>query len=203
MQVVQVDYPSRAAHEEQRTGFECDRGFVDHGASGKLARRPELDAALGYARAGDVLVITKLDRLGRSVRNLVELAADLERRGIGLQVLSQGIDTTTPSGRLLFHMLAAIAEFERDLLVERTQEGLAAARARGRKGGRPSVLTPNKVATARQLIDAGELSITQIAEVVGCSRATVYRHPDLARVQVRTADPADTSAATDTSVGAR
>ena len=82
-----------------------------------------------------------------------------------------------------------IAEFERDLLVERTQEGLAAARARGRKGGRPSVLTPNKVATARRLIDAGELSITQIAEVLGCSRATLYRHPDLAPVLARTATP--------------
>ncbi|MCU1670871.1 MAG: site-specific recombinase, invertase Pin, partial [Blastococcus sp.] len=114
----------------------CERVFFDHGVSGKLARRPELDACLDYLRPGDTLVITKLDRLGRSVKNLVDQVLDLGTRNVDLVVISQGIDTTTPAGKLIFHVLAAIAEFERDLILERTLEGLAAARARGRKGGR-------------------------------------------------------------------
>jgi len=112
----------------------CDKTFTEH-ASGTLARRPALDEVLSYLRAGDTLVVTKLDRLGRSVRNLKQIADDLQARQVGLRAVSQGIDTTTPGGRLFFHMLAAIAEFEHDLIVERTHDGLAAARARGRKGG--------------------------------------------------------------------
>jgi len=156
------------------TAAGCDRTFTEI-ASGKLARRPQLDAALDYARPGDVLVVTKLDRLGRSVAHLVELAADLGRRGLDLRVLHQGIDTTTPGGRLTFHILASIAEFERDLISERTREGLAAARARGRKGGRRPVLSAAKVEHARKLRDGGEHTKTQIADLVGCSRATLYR----------------------------
>lgn len=112
----------------------CEKVFVEH-ASGVLAKRPALDDALEYLRSGDTLVVTKFDRLGRSVRNLKEVVETLQQRGIGLKAPPQGIDTTTPGGRLFFHMLAAIAEFEHDLIVERTQDGLAAARARGRKGG--------------------------------------------------------------------
>ncbi len=112
----------------------CDKTFTEH-ASGTLARRPALDEALSYLRAGDTLVVTKLDRLGRSVRNLKQIADDLQARQVGLRAVSQGIDTTTPGGRLFFHMLAAIAEFEHDLIVERTHDGLAAARARGRRAG--------------------------------------------------------------------
>ncbi len=152
----------------------CERVFSDT-ASGKLARRPQLDALLEYARAGDVVVITKLDRLGRSVAHLVELGALLQSRGIDLRVLHQGIDTTTPGGRLTFHILASIAEFERDLISERTRDGLAAARARGRKGGRRPALSPAKVAHARKLRDAGEHTMSEIADLVGCSRATLYR----------------------------
>lgn len=155
----------------------CERIFTDV-ASGKLARRPQLDALLDYARPGDVLTITKLDRLGRSVAHLVELAGVLAGLGVDLRVLHQGIDTTTPGGRLTFHILASIAEFERDLISERTNDGLAAARARGRKGGRPPALSPAKLAHARQLRDAGEHTMTQIAELVGCSRATLYRALD-------------------------
>lgn len=152
----------------------CERIFVDK-ASGKLARRPELDKALEYLRRGDVLVITKLDRLGRSVRNLVELVDVLRERGIDLRVLHQGIDTTTPGGMLVFHIMGAIAEFERALLSERTKDGLASALARGRKGGRKHKLTPEQVAEARGWIDRGEKTVTAVAALFNVSRQTVYR----------------------------
>jgi DNA invertase Pin-like site-specific DNA recombinase len=156
------------------TAAGCERIFTDR-TSGKLARRPELDKMLDYARPGDVIVITKLDRLGRSVRHLLDLAALLDSRGINLRVLNLGIDTSTPSGKLTFVILGGVAEFERDLISERTNEGLAAARARGRKGGRRPVLSEAKVAHARKLRDGGDHTMAQIAELVGCSRATLYR----------------------------
>jgi DNA invertase Pin-like site-specific DNA recombinase len=169
---------TRDQHPEAQTdalkAAGCDKFFTDK-ASGKLARRPELDAALAYLRTGDVLVITKLDRLGRSVRNLIDLADALQSRGIGLRVLHQGIDTTTPAGRMFFHVLAALAEFETALLSERTLDGLEAARARGRKGGRKPKLTPAKLATARQLYDAKAHTVAEIAEIVGVARSTLYR----------------------------
>ncbi len=153
----------------------CERVFVDH-ASATLAKRPALEEVLGYLRAGDTLVITKLDRLGRSVRNLKQIADDLQSRHVGLRALSQGIDTTTPSGRLFFHMLAAIAEFEHDLIVERTVDGLAAARARGRNGGPKFKMTPTRIAQARAMYDAGQHTVQQIADTFGVSRPTIYRH---------------------------
>jgi len=121
-------------------------------------------------------VITKLDRLGRSVRNLKTLADELQAREVGLRALSQGIDTTTPGGRLFFHMLAAIAEFEHDLIVERTHDGLAAARARGRKGGPKFKMTPNRAQQARAMYDAGQHTVQEIADTFGVSRPTIYRH---------------------------
>jgi DNA invertase Pin-like site-specific DNA recombinase len=153
----------------------CEKVFVEH-ASGVLAKRPALDDALEYLRSGDTLVVTKLDRLGRSVRNLKEVVESLQQRGIGLKALSQGIDTTTPGGRLLFHMLAAIAEFEHDLIVERTQDGLAAARARGRKGGGRFKMTATKARQARAMYDEKSYTVQQIAETFGVSRGTIYRH---------------------------
>lgn len=152
----------------------CERVFTDK-ASGKLARRPELDKALEFLRSGDTLVITKLDRLGRSVRNLVDLSLDLSARGVGLRVLHQGIDTSTPGGRLFFHIVASIAEFERDLISERTRDGLEAARARGRQGGRRPKMTDTKLATAREMYDSKRYTVAQIAETLGVSRATLYR----------------------------
>lgn len=168
------------AQTDVLTAAGCERIFTDK-ASGKLAKRPELDKALEYLRAGDTLVITKLDRLGRSVRNLIELSILLDQRGVGLRVLHQGIDTSTPGGRLFFNIVASIAEFERDLISERTRDGLDAARARGRKGGRRAVLTDTKLAVARQMYDerGGDgkrrYTVQEIADTVGCSRATLYR----------------------------
>lgn len=153
----------------------CEKVFIEH-ASGVLARRPALTDALDYLRDGDTLVVTKLDRLGRSVGNLKEIVEGLQRRGVALKALSQGIDTTTPGGRLFFHMLAAIAEFEHDLIVERTQDGLAAARARGRTGGGRFKMTPTKARQARAMYDEQTYTVAQIADTFGVSRGTIYRH---------------------------
>ncbi len=170
---------TRDQHPEAQTdalsAAGCEKVFVDH-ASGILANRTALDEALGYLRAGDTLVITKLDRLGRSVRNLKALADELQSRQVGLRALSQGIDTTTPGGRLFFHMLAAIAEFEHDLILERTVDGLAAARARGRMGGPRFKMTSTNMAQARSMYDAGQHTVQQIADTCGVSRPTIYRH---------------------------
>jgi DNA invertase Pin-like site-specific DNA recombinase len=154
----------------------CARVFVDQGVSGKLARRPQLDACLAYVRPGDVLTVTKLDRLGRSLRHLIDLSADLDRDGVGLRVLDQGIDTSTPGGRLFFHLVAAFAEFERDLISERTLDGLAAARARGRNGGRRPKLTAQQATLARRLYDERKHTVAEIGAMFGVSRQTVYRH---------------------------
>jgi DNA invertase Pin-like site-specific DNA recombinase len=152
----------------------CDRIWSEK-ASGAKDDRAELAALLDHARQGDVFVCTKLDRVARSVPHLVGLGETLRSRGIDLVVIDQGIDTSTPHGKLMFHMLAAIAEFERDLIRERTRAGLAAARARGRTGGRPVKCTPDKVAAARVLI-AGGVTITDAAKQLGLSRATLHRH---------------------------
>jgi DNA invertase Pin-like site-specific DNA recombinase len=172
--------------DSQRDALEaagCDEIYIDK-ASGKLASRPELDKALSRLRSGDTLVITRLSRAMRSLRHLLELAAELGERGVHLQVLKQGIDTTTPQGRLVFHVLGAIDEFQRELIVEGTLEGLDAARARGRSGGRPPAMSADQVKLARQLADQrgadgrGEYTITQVAKMLGVSRPTLYRAID-------------------------
>lgn len=153
----------------------CDRVFVDQ-ASGATTDRPQFGAALNYLRDGDVLCVWRLDRLGRSLKHLVQTVAELEEAGVGFRSLNESIDTTTPAGRLIFHIFAALAEFERDLIRERTLAGLTAARARGRLGGRKPSFTPKKVELARQMYDAGDTPVADIAKVLGVSRATVYRH---------------------------
>jgi DNA invertase Pin-like site-specific DNA recombinase len=135
-----------------------------------------LEETLRYLREGDTLVVTKLDRLGRSVRNLKQVSDGLQARGVALRALSQGIDTTTSGGRLFFHMLAAIAEFEHDLIVERTRDGLAAARARGRNGGPKPKMTATRVKQARAMYDAGNYTVQEIADTFGVTRPTIYRH---------------------------
>lgn len=158
----------------------CARIFTDR-ASGKSDRRPQLDKLLEVVLSGDVIVVWRLDRLGRSLRHLIGALNDLAERGVGFRSLTEGFDTTTAGGRLLFNIMGSLAEFERDLIVERTQAGLAAARARGRVGGRRSVMTPEKVKLAREMYDAHEYSVETIARTIGVSRMTVYRHLDLAR----------------------
>ncbi len=158
----------------------CDRVFVDH-ASGARADRPELARVLDHLREHDTLVVWKLDRLGRSLRHLVEVVTDLERHGVGFRSLQESIDTTTPTGRLTFHLFAALAEFERDLIRERTNAGLAAARARGRRGGRPTVVTARKLNAAKTMLAERDQdgrtahSVTAVAETIGVSRAALYR----------------------------
>ena len=154
------------------TAYGCEKIFTDT-ASGKHAARPELDKALAYLRAGDVLVITRLSRAMRSLKHLLALADELRDRGVGLVVLKQQIDTTTPQGRLVFHLLGAIDEFQRELIVEGTREGLAAARARGRTGGRKPKLDARQAATVRRMYAATgpdgkrQHTVAEIAEAVG------------------------------------
>lgn len=159
----------------------CDQVFVDK-LSGKLASRPELDKALVAVREGDHLVITKLDRLGRSLRNLMDIGDDLRQRGVQLVVLDQGIDTSTPVGQMFFHILGAIAEFEHALMTERTKQGLAAARARGRTGGQKPKLKARQIKLAQEMYDElgsdgkRKYTVQQIADEFGVSRPTIYRH---------------------------
>ena len=152
----------------------CYRVFADV-ASGALAARPELDRALDHLRTGDVLVVWRLDRLGRSLRHLIDVVTALDARGIGFRSLTEHIDTTTAGGRLVFHLFGALAEFERDLIRDRTLAGLAAAKSRGRTGGRPPVMTPTKLAAAQQMHASGQYSIATTA-ALDVSRTSVYRH---------------------------
>lgn len=151
------------------------RIFTDHGVSGRLASRPGWDECLAYLRPGDTLIVVRLDRIGRSLRNLLDVVSDLGQRGVDLIVLDQQLDTSTPSGRLVFSVLAALSEFEADLIRERTMDGLAAARARGRNGGRPAKLTPRQVEIARTLYAAGGQTVAEIGQALGAGRSTVYR----------------------------
>lgn len=158
----------------------CERVYIDK-ASGALASRPQLDKALDVLREGDHLVVTKLDRLGRSLSHLVELLTRLDERGVQLIVLDQKIDTSTAAGRTFFYMIAAIAEFERELISERTRDGLRAARSRGKVGGRPSLLSASQKDLVRSLYQQVDENgrrvhtVNHIADEVSVSRATVYR----------------------------
>ena len=153
----------------------CIKVFTDT-ASGSLANRPELDKMIDQLRPNDVVVVWRLDRLGRSLKNLIALVDDLKDKGVGFRSLGESIDTTTANGKLFFSVMGALAEFERDLVRERTMAGLAAARARGRVGGRPPVMTPEKIAVARQMYDSREHTVEAIATTLGVSRKTIYRH---------------------------
>lgn len=152
----------------------CWRVFTDH-VSGVKESRPELDRLLEQARAGDTVVVWRLDRLGRSLRHLIEVVEDLSGQGVGFRSITESIDTTTSGGRLIFHVFGALAEFERDLIRERTLAGLESARARGRMGGRPTVMTADKTTAARRMYAQQDLSVARIAEVLQVSRSSVYR----------------------------
>lgn len=155
-------------------GAGCQRIFTDEGVSGGAKKRPQLDQALATLKPSDVLIVWKLDRLGRSLSHLIELTSDLGQRGIGFRSLSEAIDTTNAQGKLLFHLLGALAEFERSLIAERTRAGLTAAKRRGAKLGRKPKLTPEQIEHAKKLIDAGE-SPSRVAKTIGVSPATLYR----------------------------
>jgi DNA invertase Pin-like site-specific DNA recombinase len=144
--------------------------------SGKLASRPRLDELLGRLEPGDQVVVTRLRRIGRNHQHLLDLSAWFDEHGVDFIVLEQGIDTTTPIGRLFFRFLAALAEFDREAIVEGTLEGLASARARGRTGGRPPKLTQLQRDQAQLLYDAGELTVEEIAGLFNVRRSTMYRH---------------------------
>ena len=152
----------------------CNRIFTDHGVSGTIASRPGLDACLDYVRPGDTLVVHSLDRLGRRTSELLRLVDDLAGRGISLRILTLGIDTSTPTGRAMISFMAALAQMERDVLAERTIQGLAAARARGRVGGRPRSLSEEQVRVAADWREGGR-SWTEIARLLGTSERTVRR----------------------------
>ncbi|MGW6378163.1 recombinase family protein [Rhodococcus sp. NPDC055112] len=152
----------------------CFRVWTDT-ASGARTDRPELAAAMDALRPGDTLVVWRLDRLGRSLPHLIETVTELEQRGVAFRSLTEAIDTSTAGGKLIFHIFGALADFERSLIRERTMAGLAAARERGRVGGRPPALTPAKKPQAKRML-AENTPMTEIAEVLEVARSTLYRH---------------------------
>lgn len=164
----------------------CERLFVEK-ASGIRTDRFELQRLLDHVREGDVITIWKLDRLGRSLKHLVEVVTWLNQKGVGLRSLSDPIDTTTAQGKLVFNIFASLAEFERELIRERTQAGLAAARARGRMGGRPKGISEEakrKAVAASSLYREGRLSVREITENLGISKRTLYKYLRLEGVQI-------------------
>ncbi len=155
----------------------CELIFEEK-ASGAKSDRPELRRMIDQLRKGDIVVIWKLDRLGRSLRDLVNLVTEIQDKGAGLKSLNDSIDTTTPQGKLTFHLFAALAEFERDIISERTKAGLESARARGRKGGRPKGLSEqakNKAIIAETLYREGDFSVKQICQHLDIARSTFYK----------------------------
>lgn len=153
----------------------CDKVFTEK-ASGAQRERPALQAAITYMRSQDTLVVWKLDRLARSLKQLIETVEELGERSIGLRSVTESLDTTTAGGKLVFHLFAALAEFERSVIRERTRSGLQAARRRGRVGGRPPALMSQDLAAARALLRDPEITVEQVAKRLGVAPSTLYRH---------------------------
>jgi DNA invertase Pin-like site-specific DNA recombinase len=175
-----IGYARASTHEQTLhlqqdalTKAGCTKTFTDT-ASGAKTERIGLEEALNYVRKGDTLVVWRLDRLGRSLPHLITTMTALEERGIEFKSLTENIDTTTSGGKLIFHIFGALAEFERNLIKERTRAGLTAARARGKKGGRPKALTPQQRSVAQALYDTGH-PIMDICRTLKISKATLYR----------------------------
>ena len=152
----------------------CEQIFTDQ-ISGTKAERPGLQEAFSHLRAGDTLVVWRLDRLGRSLRHLIDTITHLQEQGIGFKSVQENIDTTSSGGKLIFHIFGSLAEFERDLIRERTTAGLEAARSRGRVGGRPRTLDEKKAAIAQALYNERKHAVSEICQTLGISRATLYR----------------------------
>ncbi len=155
----------------------CEKIFTDT-TSGAKSERPGLQDAMNHLRAGDTLVVWRLDRLGRTLKHLIATIADLNDKGIGFRSLQENMDTTTSGGKLIFHIFGALAEFEREVIKERTIAGLQAARARGRQGGRPKIQTkdPKKIALVRKLYEDGNTPVQEICDTLHIGRATLYRY---------------------------
>lgn len=168
----------------------CEEIFVEK-ASGALRERPELKAALRHARKGDTIVVWKLDRLARSLKQLIETVEDLDKRGIGFRSLTEAIDTTTSGGRLVFHIFAALAEFERGIIRERTVAGLKAARARGAKPGRKPALSAKDLAAAKAMLKDESIAVSEVARRLGVAPSTLYKHLPAARSVVTRGEPAE------------
>lgn len=162
--------------QDELSAAGAEQVYSEVGSGKKDAERPVWAELLRSVRKGDVVMVTELSRLGRSTAQLSNLADELKDRGVGLQILGLGIDTSRPGGKLVFDILAAVSEMERSLLIERTQSGLSAARARGRVGGRKREFTPADVRKAQRLYDKGDLTVSEIARTVGTSRQTLYRY---------------------------
>lgn len=173
-----------ARQQAALTAAGCAKCFFDK-ASGKNADRPGLHDAIEYLRPGDALTVVSLDRLGRSLEDLIGIVGRLKRTGVGFQSLHEKLDTTTAGGMFVFHVFAALAEFIRTIIVANTNEGLAAARARGQRLGRPPAMTPEKIAYAMQLLTEPDRSISSIAKLLGVSRSTLYKAlPELVTPQL-------------------
>ena len=176
---VSKDQQTTALQEDALCQAQCERTFTDT-MTGKRFDRPEFVKMLDMVRSGDVIVVWRLDRLGRSLKDLIETVTTLGQRGIELRSIKENLDTTTPAGKLMFHVIGALAEFERDLISDRTKAGLDAARARGRSGGRPSALAtidPRTLARAKVLYAAKQNTVHEIMQMTGFhSRATFYKY---------------------------
>jgi DNA invertase Pin-like site-specific DNA recombinase len=177
---VSTDDQNLDLQKDALTQAGCERILADQ-QSGVKAERQGLQAALAYARTGDTLVVWRLDRLSRSLKDLIELVTQLEAQGIGLKSLHETLDTSSSSGKLIFHLFGALAEFERNLIRERTQAGLQAARARGRKGGRPKALDAEKRALAIQLYEEKTRTVKQVCQMMGISKPTLYKYIEATR----------------------
>lgn len=158
----------------------CEKIFTEQ-ISGAVANRPQLADAISYARCGDTIVVWKLDRLARSIKQLIDTIETLRVRGVGFRSLTEALDTTTAQGRLVFHMFGALAEFERSLIRERTQAGLLAAKRAGRTGGRPPKLTDEDIEAARAMLSNPDIGVASVANRLGVSLATLYRYIPAAR----------------------
>lgn len=186
---------ARVSTKEQNLSLQMDalekegcKKIFEEKISGAKADRPELRKMIDQVREGDIIVTWKLDRLGRSIRDLINLVNEIQDKGAGLKSLNDSIDTTTPQGKLTFHLFASLAEFERDIIRERTKAGLEAARARGRKGGRPKGLSKeaqDKAMVAETLYKQGEMSVTEICKHLNIARSTLYKYLRYRGVKLR------------------